>query len=161
MIAAPATTVQRSGTTQRQFNFGGPWRACLAPVSAVKVFLMCDEDRVLDLIYDRKLVGFDLRGPGAERAFPGIWSRSIRTLCEGDPRLDYGAETATAILDLLPHRREDIRLSEVCRLLCVTSGHLHNLLDSGAIKGIGGDCVSKAPMILRNSLESFLTERRM
>lgn len=152
---------------QRSFNFTGLDRACLALLPTVKCLLACDEDRVLDLIAEHELVAFDLRGPRSEKAFPGIWFQSIRAHWQRQHEgcqqpLGYNGEaTALAIADLLPEHRDRLRLTEVARLMCVTNGHLHNLLDAKLLTGIGGDRVCQAPLITRRSVAEFLTARRM
>ena len=162
MTSAPPTK-----PVQRQFNFAGLDRACLALVPTVKCLLACDEDRVLDLIADRQLVAFDLRGARAEKCFPGIWFQSLRAVWQRqhaglqEPLQYNGEATALAIADLLPAQRDLLRLTEVGRLLCVTNSHLHNLIDAKLLTGVGGDSVCRAPMIKRAGLANFLMKRRM
>jgi hypothetical protein len=158
MIAAP--------TIQRRFGFDA---ACekhsLALMATAKWFLRCDEDQILCLIADRQLVGFDLRGPGAEKIFPGIWYRSLAAVKdERDGRDMSFSDDATdeAIADIFP-KRERLRLAEVKLALCVTSSHLHHLLDGGLLRSVQGtgDRICKAPLITRESVVEFLKARRM
>lgn len=154
---------------QRQFNFAGLDRACLALVPAVRCLLACDEDRVLQLIGDHQLVAYDLRAPDAARSYPAIWFQSIRDFwirreAGFHETLFYNGEADELVFrDLFPTRREALRLGELKLSLSVTSTHLHNLLDAHLLRSVPGtgDRVSKAPMIYRASVVEFLTGRRM
>jgi len=154
---------------QRQFNFAGVNRGCLAMVSTARRVLWVKTPRVMELILDKQLVAFDLRGEASGNALPGIWFQSLRAFWERQhsgcqAALDYGTEaTALAIADLLPEHRDRLRLTELEDLFCVSRFHMHNLVRAGLLQAVNGtgNTVNQTPMIPRRSVVEFLTARRM
>lgn len=137
----------------------------LARVETAMDHLEVDEDKVLLLVLDGELVGFDLAGVGADRRLLGIWWKSIRIY---ETRRDGGIlaskpeaiATEDVTADLFPPQR-DLGFSAVKQALGVKSQHLHNLLDSKLMAAHGGDAINRAPIISRASVAAFLEKRRV
>ena len=142
---------------------------CLARMEAVIYVLGLDEFRIADLIADHELVAFDLRGDGAEKSLPCVWSQSIRAYKERaengctDALAYNGAATALAISDIFPERRDALRLTEVTMALGIKRRHVHKLLTAHLLMSVPGtgNHVWQAPQLTRASVVKFLSERRM
>lgn len=158
---------------QRRFRFfDESRRAALVTTRVAMDRLGCDEDHVLYLIGEKDLVAFNLAMPGVEKRMPGIWTRSVLLYQEDQAapdrtmagsvagRFDESA-TAEAIADILPDKRL-LRLTELRTIFgWVSSTHVKHLIEAGLLAAQGGDRVSKAPQITRESAAAFLAARRM
>lgn len=155
---------------QRSFPFADHReKRRLARLETVMDELEANEDKVLLLVLDGELVGFNLAGANASRRLLAVWWTSIRNYVQ---RRDVGQvevykpvkhETAEVIADILPPGSRDLRFSELKLALGVKSQHLHNLIDDQLLAKVPGtgNAVNQAPMITRASVVSFLEERRV
>lgn len=140
------------------------FRRPLARMDAVKAALRCDEDHVLYLLHDKQLHGFDLRGKRAGRCVPGVWYPTLHAVVsrkDGPGNHPWQrVNTEEMINDILPARPR-LRLTELTCALTVVPGHVHHWIRDGLIQAEGGDRVSKAPLLRRDSVVAFLKCRRL
>lgn len=129
------------------------------------------EDEVLDEIALRNLRwAFDLRSPGSEKIFLRVWTRAVAAW--GNPKIELPHKLAEVLRWLLPGRSEITGMVsgvELQRLGFGTSGHILNLIASGALesRGVGSHVdlttgrrgPGGSPNVTRASVEKLLKER--
>lgn len=160
------------------------YRVPLMDITTAKGILRCDEDDILDFIATREIRwAFDLRSPGATKAFIRILAHSVHEFSgslssEGRASAsgastnssNFGVRTSNdlttieAVLDhMFPHRRQYLRGTELATEWNTGSDFIHDMIKAGELKIVPGtgDTINKTPTIYRTSAEQLLRTRRM
>lgn len=140
----------------------------LASIEAARKELRTDEDEVMDLIADRQLLAFDLRTPDAGKSFVRIWPGSIDALADARKIGRLVEPLSEAQVDqimnyLIGTNRAQVRATLLKERWVTSSTHIHNLIEAKLLQSVAGtgDTINKTPMVIRDSVVTFLKSRRL
>ena len=150
-----------STSPQLQMDLRIPTRRPLLPMKAAMVFLDRNEDDVLALVGDRKLVAFNVAQQGASRMYPLIWRGSVEAYQAGE---SVRPDDAAVVDDILP-QRQSLRAVEVKNIFSCGQWLFQTLIDQGCIARDLRRPVhagrAQSPWVTRASVAEFLKQRRV
>jgi hypothetical protein len=140
----------------------------LASIEAARKDLRTDEDEIMYLIQDGQMLAFDLRTPGADKAFVRIWPASIDAIMAArktgtQVRRIKDEELPSIISKIISIDRSHVRAVILRNRLVTSSTHIHNLIRPGLLEAVPGtgDTINQTPLLIRTSIVAFLKQRRM
>lgn len=128
------------------------------PMKAVMFALYRDEDYIVKLIGDRKLIAFNIAAPSAVKTHSVIWVRSLVNHLADRPPIRPSDDEIIA--DIFPVPLATIRGAHVARLFICGHDHVKHLVNAGALKLAPGREKRGLP-ILRESLIQFIRKARI
>lgn len=142
-------------------------KSALVPLRVCSVALGVSEIQIMSMVEEGKLRWvWDMRRSSARRAFVLVLAQSILYAQTGRAGPDLplsdeeGWEKVLGIV--LPHQKPLIKGSELVRAFSISSQHMMNLVNDGALVALNARRLrTSTPIITRESVVKFLKERRI
>jgi hypothetical protein len=139
-----------------------PGRRPLMPARVLQWALYRDQDFVLQLIGERRLISFNIARAVSGKAQLVVWVPSILDYLAARP--PTRATDETVIADILPGSQSTFPASYLCRLFTVSAEHIKNLLADGCLAIDKTRKLRPGPgmtrWFLRESLVNYLKKAR-
>ncbi|MGC8743360.1 MAG: hypothetical protein ACP5T0_05730 [Verrucomicrobiia bacterium] len=156
---------------QGSYNYGdaAKTRTGLVPLRVCSVALGVSEIQVMQMIEEGRLRwAFDLRRKTARRAFVLVMAQNLLDIQQegSNPPLCLNDKNESdwnkALQLILPHQKPLIKGSEIVRAFSISSQHMMNLVNDGALVALNARRGRTAtPVITRDSVIKLLKERRI